>query len=306
MGEAWQGEEKAEKGRRAKTEKRKGGKQRKGDQGFLAKLSKLQKPLERKDVSSRFSPNPDEQISAMADPDDPGGGGGYGDDAGGGGQSALARPDKVAAHLARVAAVMLEDADATVLGVLSERRQMEAVAKFVGDPHAKTLLIERFVGAKEDEQEEEGGADGAGGAGPDSGHPSSVSGGAGGDALNLYAVSLNVHFSNARTASVVFVKRSATLEAEKSVGAQLRVMSLSDGSPYETLHSYVSTAVAPYFKSFVRESGKADRDGDKMATSMEKKIAELEMGLLHLQQNIDIPEITLTVHPLIMQVRNYI
>ena len=26
-----------------------------------------------------------------------------------------------------------------------------------------------------------------------------------------------------------------------------------------------------------------------MATSMEKKIAELEMGLLHLQQNIDIP-----------------
>ena len=71
------------------------------------------------------------------------------------------------------------------------------------------------------------------------------------------------------------------------------------GSPYETLHDYVSGAVAPYFKSFVRESGKADREGDKMAVSMEKKIAELEMGLLHLQQNIDIPEITLTVHPIV-------
>lgn len=34
-----------------------------------------------------------------------------------------------------------------------------------------------------------------------------------------------------------------------------------------------------------------------MAPSVEKKIAELEMGLLHLQQNIDIPEITLTIHP---------
>ena len=79
-------------------------------------------------------------------------------------------------------------------------------------------------------------------------------------------------------------------------------MTLSEGSPYETLHSYVSTAVAPFFKSFVRESGKADRDGDKMATSMEKKIAELEMGLLHLQQNIDIPEITLTMHPAVLQV----
>src|SRR5437588_1474733 len=38
------------------------------------------------------------------------------------------------------------------------------------------------------------------------------------------------------------------------------------------------------------------RDGDKMAPTVEKKIAELEMGLLHLQQNIDIPEITLPVH----------
>jgi hypothetical protein len=27
----------------------------------------------------------------------------------------------------------------------------------------------------------------------------------------------------------------------------------------ETLHAYVSGAMAPYFKSFVRESGKADR-----------------------------------------------
>ena len=39
-----------------------------------------------------------------------------------------------------------------------------------------------------------------------------------------------------------------------------------------------------------------------MAASMEKKIAELEMGLLHLQQNIDIPEITLVVHPIVAQV----
>ncbi len=34
--------------------------------------------------------------------------------------------------------------------------------------------------------------------------------------------------------------------------------------------------------------------------SVQKKINELEVGLLHLQQNIDIPEITLNVHPLIV------
>ena len=33
-----------------------------------------------------------------------------------------------------------------------------------------------------------------------------------------------------------------------------------------------------------------------MVPSVEKKLDELEMGLLHLQQNIDIPEISLVVH----------
>lgn len=39
-----------------------------------------------------------------------------------------------------------------------------------------------------------------------------------------------------------------------------------------------------------------------MSTTVEKKIAELEMGLLHLQQNIDIPEITLQIHPVVVSV----
>ena len=39
-----------------------------------------------------------------------------------------------------------------------------------------------------------------------------------------------------------------------------------------------------------------------MAPTVEKKIAELEMGLLHLQQNIDIPEITLQTHPVVLSV----
>ena len=37
-----------------------------------------------------------------------------------------------------------------------------------------------------------------------------------------------------------------------------------------------------------------------MAPSVENKMAEVEMGLLHLQQNIDIPEITLVAHPSIV------
>ena len=44
------------------------------------------------------------------------------------------------------------------------------------------------------------------------------------------------------------------------------------------------------------------RDGDKMAPAVEKKIVDLEMGLLHLQQNIDIPEIILPIHPTVSSV----
>ena len=43
-------------------------------------------------------------------------------------------------------------------------------------------------------------------------------------------------------------------------------------------------------------------DGDKLVPSVQKKINELEVGLLHLQQNIDIPEISLPIHPTIQAV----
>lgn len=39
-----------------------------------------------------------------------------------------------------------------------------------------------------------------------------------------------------------------------------------------------------------------------MAPAVEKKIVDLEMGLLHLQQNIDIPEISLPIHPVVSTV----
>lgn len=117
-----------------------------------------------------------------------------------------------------------------------------------------------------------------------------------------YQISNDVHFTNSRMASLACIKRGLVVEADKSIHSQLRLINFSDGSPYETLHAFISKSLAPYFKSYVKESGRADRDGDKMAPSVEKKLAELEMGLLHLQQNIDIPEITLTAHPVVNQV----
>lgn len=60
-------------------------------------------------------------------------------------------------------------------------------------------------------------------------------------------------------ASLVCIKRGAVIEADKSIKSQVRLMNFSEGSPYETLHAYISKTVAPYFKSYVKESGRADR-----------------------------------------------
>jgi dynein heavy chain 1 len=160
---------------------------------------------------------------------------------------------------------------------LDDKGNQEAIRKFLSDSQVSTLYIQRNP-SKDDDSDQ-----------PPEGEEEK-------EPVTFY-VSNEVHYSNSKMSSLVCIKRGAVIEADKSIRAQVRLMNFSDGSPYEILHSYISKTVAPFFKSYVKESGRADRDGDKMAPSVEKTIAELEMGLLHLQQNIDIPEITLQVHP---------
>ncbi|XP_074602445.1 dynein heavy chain, cytoplasmic isoform X2 [Brevipalpus obovatus] len=164
---------------------------------------------------------------------------------------------------------------------LNDIHNQERLRKFITDPQNKSLLVQR-ISAKEDEEVSDNG-----------GHS---------DETVVYTISDEVVFSNMKINRVLLIKISPYLEADKSIHSQLDIIKLRDANPYETLHSYISTAIAPFFKAYVRETRRAERDGDKMAPALEKKITEVEMGLLHLQQNIDIPEITLTIHPYVQQV----
>lgn len=112
-----------------------------------------------------------------------------------------------------------------------------------------------------------------------------------------YGVQLTVQYITPKETAIAFIKRGVVVEGDKKINKQVYVINLENATPFDTLHSYVSNAISPFFKTYVKISGKSDREGDKMVPSVEKKIAELEMGLLHLQQNIDIPEITLQIHP---------
>ncbi|XP_033735277.1 cytoplasmic dynein 1 heavy chain 1-like isoform X2 [Pecten maximus] len=188
-------------------------------------------------------------------------------------------------YLCRIVPVLLEDresASATLKTALVEKPHIESIKKFLGDPQVPVLLVQRLSTKDESEDVAEGDGDNEG--------------------TVAYNITSTVKYSSSKICSMVLIKRGPVVEADKSFPSQLRIMNFSEGSPYETLHSYVANAVAPFFKSYIKETGKAERDGDKMAPTVEKKISELEMGLLHLQQNIDIPEITLSIHQVVSSV----
>ncbi|KAE8214295.1 hypothetical protein CF327_g2298 [Tilletia walkeri] len=98
----------------------------------------------------------------------------------------------------------------------------------------------------------------------------------------------------------------------RDVDGEGEVRSLVRQSPYEALHSVVHNVMAPWFDAYV--SSKESRDKDAVVVAKKKdadsklgipmarrKFAELELSLLHLQQNIEIPEIHLSVHPYIRE-----
>ncbi|XP_066987022.1 dynein heavy chain, cytoplasmic isoform X2 [Macrobrachium rosenbergii] len=196
---------------------------------------------------------------------------------------AVADVGLVVRHLLKISYALLEEGDEPSIELQSAFKashHLEAVRKFVSDSQTRVLLVQRCATKEETEE------------GGEMEEEKEV----------IYMISIGVHYANSKMSSILFIKRGAVIEADKNIPAQVRSITISEGSPYETLHAYIASAVAPFFKSYVKESGKIERDGDKMAPAVEKKIAELEMGLLHLQQNIDIPDISLPIHPTVAQV----
>ncbi|WWC73019.1 uncharacterized protein I206_106984 [Kwoniella pini CBS 10737] len=135
--------------------------------------------------------------------------------------------------------------------------------------------------------------------------------------------------------TLALIKISPTLDSLSPLGAQLHFLQLSTSStipslipddvpsgastvvttpaaqatPYDGLHSLVHWGVAPWFDSYVSsKSNLTENTINKKSQSGEasmgipvtkKKFAELELSLLHLKQNVEIPEARLGVHPAI-------
>lgn len=123
-------------------------------------------------------------------------------------------------------------------------------------------------------------------------------------------------------ASIAFLKRPAPLEVHRSLTSQIYPINLpgthsNDGdeesaelgrpSAFEVLHTILHNALAPYFDAHTRNSDLAarsayDNDAKTGIPGAKRRIAELEMSLLNLQQNTDIPLIHLPMHELVEDV----
>ncbi|KAH7884160.1 dynein heavy chain, N-terminal region 1-domain-containing protein [Phlebopus sp. FC_14] len=126
------------------------------------------------------------------------------------------------------------------------------------------------------------------------------------DAPPSYSYQLTplLNYSHSNITSLALIKRGPTLDPLTPLASQLHILNLfgGDETPYESLHAVVSCGVKPWFDAFVGSRG-GGKDGDnKMGIPVtKKKFAELELSLLHLQQNVEIPETHLIVHPVIQR-----
>jgi len=103
---------------------------------------------------------------------------------------------------------------------LQDKAATELIRRFVGEAQVRSLGVQKLVMKEEEEGEEQ------------------VS----------FVVLSEVHYVNPRCQSVQLIKGGGIVESDKPFGSQLCVISLSDTSPYKTLHAFLSNSLSPYFK----------------------------------------------------------
>ena len=138
-----------------------------------------------------------------------------------------------------------------------------------------------------------------------------------------YTLSTELSSSPTTVATLVLLKTPLPIDPTRPLTSQIFItnlpgpasLSASVGeqgaslSPWEFLHSHVHHAWVPYFDANTKTQtlangtkGRADVDSKTGIPVTKKRLNDLELSLLHMQQNVDIPEIALTFHSVVQTV----
>ena len=138
----------------------------------------------------------------------------------------------------------------------------------------------------------------------------------------IYNLSSEILSSPSIVASVALIKRPQPIDRRAPLTSQIQVINLpglssldeenprqnTSASPFEVLHSVIHLALAPYFNAYTQSQGQLGSKGRSEADNKtgipgtRKKLAELELSLLHLQQNVEIPELVLPLPDIVEEV----
>ncbi|CAF3346282.1 unnamed protein product [Rotaria sp. Silwood1] len=100
--------------------------------------------------------------------------------------------------------------------------------------------------------------------------------------------------------SVALIKVTPTIDMEKKISQQIHFATFTNRAPAEIFRTFLSQAMTPYLKSFLRQQ--KERDREKSIVVLEEKLNELEANLLQMNQTVNIPDVNLIPHASISQV----
>lgn len=141
--------------------------------------------------------------------------------------------------------------------------------------------------------------------------------GDGAQSEETYIMSSEVSYTSRTMACVAFLKRPAPISPDNPISRQVLVVNLplpgalgpadssTSVSPYESLHSLVRGALTPFFEAAARGSeptnDKLRQDGEARTgiSGARRKLADLEVSLQNLQQNIEVEAPRLQIHEVV-------
>lgn len=137
---------------------------------------------------------------------------------------------------------------------------------------------------------------------------------------HVYRIAGDLSSTSTTVAFLVLLKRPQPLDPHVPITSQIQILNLpgpaylaasgaeqgTTSSPYEVLQLYLHSGLAPYFDASTKSQqmlgggrGRADVDAKTGIPVTKKRWTELELSLAHLQQNIEIPEVSLPFHPIV-------
>ncbi|KNC98573.1 uncharacterized protein SPPG_06258 [Spizellomyces punctatus DAOM BR117] len=206
--------------------------------------------------------------------------------------SGTVEPTALLHHVERLLPLVLEWDPSDRDGLLNSAEAIEKAGRFCTDPQVQVLYIVKEQAEPPEKQE------------GDTPHQTF-----------RITVRLDLVYSPRQVASLAVIKRFSTVEIARPLQQQLQLINLpgpgEGGNPYEALHSYIHNAVSPFFDAFaaakgvsassIDRHGREDKDNKTGIPMAKKKIAELELSLLQLQQNVEIPDVILNFNPVVQR-----